>query len=257
MKIIILFGDFGVGKTFISNIIKSQYTNVYSINIYDFISFRLFKCLYNEELLESNPYIDFLTYINVFKEYKIKEFIKNNYKKFASIDDLIDYIYGKELNSTNRKYINSINIQSYIEFFSSDEFKEIIYNTTRTITDDLRNCGLQHNYIEYLLSNDFLNFIGWGYKMFNIIIYYGYSIKEFELLNKKFKNNIVFIENTNLSHTYFVKNDKKLEVMLSDEYRNKMEYIKNNCKKRLVNNLDLKDDLSNKLRSLLSEIKDL
>lgn len=93
--------------------------------------------------------------------------------------------------------------------------------------------------------------------MFNIIIYYGYSIKEFELLNKKFKNNIVFIENTNLSHTYFVKNDKKLEVMLSDEYRNKMEYIKNNCKKRLVNNLDLKDDLSNKLRSLLSEIKDL
>lgn len=92
--------------------------------------------------MESNPYIDFLTYINVFKEYKIKEFIKNNYKKFASIDDLIDYIYGKELNSTNRKYINSINIQSYIEFFSSDEFKEIIYNTTRTITDDLRNCGL-------------------------------------------------------------------------------------------------------------------
>lgn len=111
--------------------------------------------------------------------------------------------------------------------------------------------------IEYLLNNDFNKLLSNKLKVLDYLIYYGYSIKEFEYFYEAFKNNIIFIENKNKSHFGLVKDDNKKNVLSDPEYIQKMEYIKSKCSNIISNNLDLTNDLINKINIAIGNINEM
>lgn len=260
MKLIILFGDFGVGKTYIANLIKSinNHNNILTINIYDFISYRIFK-LVNVKILESNPYLEYITYNNLFKFYPIKSFIKSEiYDEYKNLD--LKDIFKKFLNKINANY--DIDQPKYEiihtpEFYASEEFKKFIFENTRNFTEYLRNNKIQHNAIEYLLSYDFAFLLSQGYRILDYLIFYGYSIKEYEYFSNKYSENLVFVENASQSHYFMINDENKKNVIMSKEQLRKKDIIKSNVKKIIYNNLDFTSDLINKINITISNIKNI
>ena len=286
--IIGLAGDFGVGKTYLVNILRNEVygrQNLISQNLQDGILLRIFsyklllktgRDLEKIRLILEN-FHEIIDFFKLKRDFIIKfvelvnksldfyattsdsttlEFIFNQFTSLFGLYNLPPIRYEKE----TVQQINAV-LKS---FFESEAFSKdnliLLKNITLDIVEQLKNENVYHIFREKIIEEDYEILINISSKVgIDYIFQYIYSAVEFEKLKNK-GTKIIYIENDAGSHLIILENnykdrtrEEKIKALNSEDFRRKQNYFKANADSIIKNNLENDLILQQKILTQIAE----